>query len=141
MKFKELSDARKDFFNKQMKNHPELVPLRDKLLKIDGLEIVPRLEGDLSKLLMHGYLFDFDAELRIMGTSRCHQNAVKLWMENKEKNKICTGWGLSDDGLWRQHTWIISNEKIIETTEIRIKYFGLVFNDEEAEMFALYNMM
>jgi len=139
MKFKPLTQERKDFFKKRLEDTPQLLPLRNKLLEIDGLEIVPRPEGDLTKLMGRGRVFDLNVKLKLMRRSGCHENAVKLWMKNKEKNKICTGWGLSDDGLWRQHTWIISGEYIIETTEKRIKYFGVVLDEAESEIFASYN--
>lgn len=138
MEFKELSQERKTLFRDRLKSRPELLPLRDKLLEISGLEIVPIPESDLSKLLERGRLFDFDVELRPMRRSNCHENAAKLWMDNGE-NKICVGWGLSNDGLWRQHTWIINNETIIETTVIRIKYFGTVLTEEESKEFGIYN--
>ena len=140
MNFKELTQKRKAFFKERLEQCPELIPLRNKLLEIDGLEIVPRPESDLTKLMERGRLFDFGVELRLMRRSGCHENAAKLWRENRKDNKICTGWGLSDDGLWRQHTWVISNEKIIETTEVRIKYFGVIFSEEEAERFAINNL-
>ena len=140
MKFEKLSPERKAFFKKRLEQSPELAPLRNRLLEIDGLEIVPRLESDLSKLMTQGRVFDLGVELRLMRRSGCHENAAKLWRENRKDNKICTGWGLSDDGLWRQHTWVISNEKIIETTEVRIKYFGVIFSEGEAERFAISNL-
>ena len=58
----------------------------------------------------------------------------------KEKGyRVCTGYALSDDGMWRQHSWCIDKRprttKIIETTEPRVLYFGYVLNDEETKRF------
>ena len=139
MKLKELSPSRKAFFTERLKDNPELIPLRDKLLEIGGLEIVPRPECDLSKLLERGQLFNLDVELEIMHPSRCHQNVGELWSLWPEKNKIATGWALTDDGLWRQHSWIIHEDTIFETTEKRLKYFGIVLNEEESELFYFNN--
>lgn len=139
VEFTELSEKRKAFFGERLKSHPELTPLRDKLLEIDGLEVVPRPESDLTKLLERGRLYDLDVELRLMRRSGCHVNTALLWMDNMEENKICVGWGLSDDGLWRQHTWIINKEIIIETTEKRIRYFGAILTEDESKAFAFYN--
>ena len=139
MKFKELSPERKALFKKRLEQTPELIPLRNKLLEIGGLEIVPRFENDLTKLMERGSRLDLDVELKLMRRSGCHENSAILWRENRRDNKICTGWGLSDDGLWRQHTWVINNGKIIETTEVRIKYFGVILSEGEAERFAISN--
>jgi hypothetical protein len=49
--------------------------------------------------------------------------------------KITTGWALSDDGLWRQHSWILRGKTVIETTETRVRYFGVTLTDAEAEQF------
>ena len=52
---------------------------------------------------------------------------------------IATGYALSDDGLWRQHTWGILRDGILETTEARIEYFGLLLQGERADEFAASN--
>lgn len=69
----------------------------------------------------------------------CHSNSAKLYSINKDNFdvRICTGYALSDDGMWREHSWLIrhyprSNE-IIETTKKRICYFGWVLTPEECE--------
>jgi len=139
LKFKELTPERKAFFKDRLNNNPELTPLRNKLLELGGLEIVPKFESDLSKILERGKEWNGSIETEIMRISRCHQNAGELWSLNPKKNKLVTGWALSKDGLWRQHSWVIINDKIIETTEIRIKYFGFELNQDEAEEFYCYN--
>lgn len=139
VEFKELSRDRQAFFNERLKGNPELAPLRDKLLEVGGLEIVPRFEEDLSKLIERGETWDFPVEMEIMDVSRCHQNSAELWSVNPEINKLVTGWALNDDGLWRQHTWIVNDNSIIETTEERLKYFGFMMTEEEAEEFYFNN--
>lgn len=52
---------------------------------------------------------------------------------------IGSGYALSADGLWRQHSWGILRDGILETTERRIKYFGLILQDERANRFARGN--
>ena len=69
--------------------------------------------------------------------SRCHYNSAKIWETDKEKYRVATGYALSPDGMWRQHSWVIEvgpkENRIIETTEFRVAYFGMVLTDEEAE--------
>ena len=47
-----------------------------------------------------------------------------------------TGYALSDDGLWRQHSWLIAKPgrrwTVIETTCRRLLYYGVVLTEEEA---------
>jgi hypothetical protein len=119
--------------------NPEYKPLVDKLLNIGGdFVIIWRYEPDLDKLISRGKLFKNKIILKQMDFSHCHENAAKLWFKNKNL-KIVTGWALSDDGLWRQHSWILKNNTIIETTEIREKYFGVILTEEEDEHFYVSN--
>jgi hypothetical protein len=80
-----------------------------------------------------------------MRESRCHQNVTYFYKNYIEKNSdicnIVTGWALSDDGYWRQHSWIYlaDYDEIIETTEERKKYFGFILNDKETEEFIFFN--
>ena len=57
-----------------------------------------------------------------------------------------TGYALSDDGMWRQHSWCIcdageeyiEDSIIIETTEKRLAYFGFIMDEEESEEFVCW---
>jgi hypothetical protein len=47
-----------------------------------------------------------------------------------------SGYGLSDDGMWRMHTWLISfDSRIVETTVAREAYFGGLLREDAAERF------
>ncbi len=61
-----------------------------------------------------------------MKQSNCHDNCEELLQENKIK--FCVfGYALSEDGLFRVHSWGLDNyETIIETTEPRLLYFGYI---------------
>jgi hypothetical protein len=50
---------------------------------------------------------------------------------------IATGYGLSEDGLWRQHSWLWNGKKVLETTVPRTIYFGVMLNDVEAARFVM----
>ena len=52
---------------------------------------------------------------------------------------IGTGYALSVDGLWRQHSWGVARDLIIESTEARVKYFGRLLRGADADMFAAAN--
>ena len=66
--------------------------------------------------------YDDDIIMNIMESSQCHQNSKRLLIAGKI-NALHTGYGLSSDSLWRQHSWgVDDNNKIVETTEPRIVY-------------------
>jgi hypothetical protein len=68
--------------------------------------------------------------------SACHANAAMLFVWTKGEVRIASGYALSDDGLWRQHSWGVDGDdgRIIETTERRVRYYGFVLDDAEAGM-------
>ena len=66
-----------------------------------------------------------DIKLKKMEQSQCHINSLKLFKKGKI-NEMHTGYALSQDGLWRYHSWGLKNNKVIETTEPRIAYFSIM---------------
>ena len=134
-----IRKEQKEFLKEKLKSHPELLPLRRKLLSFGGEEIVPRDEPDLSEIISRGKIFKEKAKLKIMKLISCHSNVVELYAN--KNYKIATGYALSSDGLWRQHSWCIDNKSIIETTKKRKKYFGFVLTDRKAHEFSLFNML
>jgi len=78
--------------------------------------------------------------LRLMKSSLCHQNVASVWAKRRFGIVgVATGYVLSEDGLWRQHSWGILRDGILETTEARSKYFGIIFQGDEADFFASSN--
>ncbi|MEG1564976.1 MAG: hypothetical protein RR365_14825, partial [Bacteroides sp.] len=75
--------------------------------------------------------------------SQCHLNACLLWEVNKGYCQIATGYALSKDGMWRQHSWVVqplaTKYRVWETTEGRVAYFGFIMTDEECELFCRAN--
>lgn len=104
-----------------------------------GEEIVPRYEGDLDEIMQRANLFRKNVRFIDGSPSSCHSNIAMLYQGGGMR--IAVGWALSDDGLWRQHTWGIDSNGIIETTEVRDKYFGFILNDVESELFVDRNVM
>jgi hypothetical protein len=125
------------------------LPLRDKLLSLGGKQVaMVDIEQDIDDILERGQLWYGDRIKMMKGyPSQCHSNSAELWEKYKNNSNfkihIATGYGLSDDGLWRQHSWCVlvkpRKNRIIETTVERIAYFGFVLTKEESEVFALEN--
>ena len=114
---------------------PELKKLHQKLLSLGGDFVVLNNEPDLKEIITRGVLFNnYKVKLCKMQISHCHSNVANLWTQRKNI-QIVTGWALSGDGLWRQHSWALQGKTIIETTEVRIKYFGFILTAAEAEQF------
>ena len=129
-----ITKEQRDYIQKGLKKYPELKPLRKKLLLIGGEEIVPREEPDLDKIIKRGKLFKNKAILTKLRAISCHSNAAELFAT--KGYKIATGWALSDDGLWRQHSWCVDGKNnIVETTKRRKRYFGVVLMQKEAKKF------
>lgn len=123
-----------------------LFPLEQQLLTLGGTRMIYRYEPDLKLLLERGETFSGPVEL-ISGESRqCHANVARIWNEQREIVSIVTGYALSEDGLWRQHSWLIQGKltvgpyRLIETTTSRIMYFGVLLTQTEAEVFYQTNM-
>lgn len=82
---------------------------------------------------------EWNSEDAILETSMpaglCHNNSIDMWLQ-KDDMKICTGYSLNNN-QWIRHTWTIdSNGTLHECTPIkREKYFGVILNDKEAELF------
>lgn len=121
-----------------------ILKLRDHLLKFGGEEVcLPAYEQDLDKILTRGQFWYGDRYEFIEGEPNgCHRNSSHLWLDNKDSLLLATGYALSYDGMWRQHTWLIHprTNYIIETTAERLAYFGFVLNLEEAEEFSVFNI-
>ena len=66
----------------------------------------------------------------------CHSNSANLWQSNKDQYRLATGYALSEDGIWRRHSWVLDvNDTLIETTEVRVMYYGVVLNGSQASSF------
>ncbi len=128
--------------------------LTDRLLGIAGERVcLPGNEvmEDIEKALQRGVFFG-ETHKRMPGApSRCHRNSALCWEVNRDKAKIATGFALSSDGIWREHSWVVVARKpganpanpkawwTVETTTIRTRYFGFVLTESECEVFAWQN--
>lgn len=55
----------------------------------------------------------------------CHDNCELLFAENRIST-IYVGYALSEDGVWRYHSWGINDDTIVETCSARLMYYGVV---------------
>lgn len=74
--------------------------------------------------------------IHICNSSNCHENSEQLAL-NRRGMSYCTGVALGsfdkeDDDIWRPHSWVEEDGKLIEATPIRRrKYFGICYTREE----------
>lgn len=120
---------------------PDTVPLVEKLLSITGrFALVPKVEDDLNALLDRGSILggtatDREFSLKAGEPGQCHTNAALGWRSAPGEYTIATGYGLSEDGIWRQHSWLMRGECVVETTVSRLLYYGFELTESEAEVF------
>lgn len=120
--------------------NPALEILKQRLLKIGGWSVcLPHIEGDLLHILERGRKFAGRAKMMKGEPCQCHSNSASLWDNNRDISFLCTGYALSKDGMWRQHSWCVvetpKSYKVVETTEPRISYYGYILDPEESEVF------
>ena len=121
------------------KSQPELMRLKALLLRSGGEFLVapPKPDSDVRALLESGFLISGAISLKRMQCRSCHQNVSQLWRERGSGIiGIATGYALSEDRLWRQNSWGLRRAGVLETTEPRAKYFGIIFQGEKADQFA-----
>ena len=123
-----------------------LIPMKKMLLSYGGHAVIlPVIEEDLNKIMKRGMAIVPNKNLKVVmmrgEPSRCHSNSALCWEANPNKVTIYTGYGLSKDGLWRQHSWLVNNRSgnVVETTEPRIIYFGFPMTPAEAAEFYYAN--
>jgi hypothetical protein len=117
--------------------------LKRLLLSLGGRHLVapPGPDPDLSRLIDVGFVMAGPVVRRNMTKSGCHGNMAEIWTrKRREIIGVGTGYSLSDDGLWRQHSWGVRREGILETSELRAKYFGILLQGEDADAFARANL-
>jgi hypothetical protein len=95
----------------------------------------------LTDLVSKGQVFDQPVKSRKMTANRCHENAATIWAKDLKHTRIVTGYALSVDGLWRQHSWVLKKDKLYETTVSRDKYFGIILDEVESAKFWVVNVL
>ena len=91
-----------------------------------------------AKLLARGQSFSLPTK-RIAGrTGKCHINSVRYWALHPGKCQVATGYTTDPvgGGNWHQHSWVIKDGNLLETTPLTGIYYGFVLT--EAETIVLY---
>ena len=130
----------RDQEDRYLAGNPALQPLRDKLMSLGGqFAVLAFREPDLAKILARGDSWRGKPLMRRGEPCRCHSNACALWESCRPALEIVTGYALSDDGIWRQHTWCRARTsrgfRVWETTRPRVLYFGFAMTSDEAREF------
>ena len=101
----------------------------------------PACEEDAPEILQRGEYFNGENAIKVRSKpSQCHRNSADMWVRHPDDYTITTGYALSDDGIWRQHTWLIRNDgAVIETTVRRIGYYGFRLSTSESWFFLSNN--
>lgn len=150
-RFEPLNQERVQFFAERRERilalYPRYSDLRSKLLDIGGIEVVLPLYHELSgaqrsrqryetqRILEAGQTrFGSVATLVAMVESNCHVNTANLFTQGR--GSIASGFALSDDGLWREHSWLLDGQgRIVETTVLRLLYHGYALSGKEQGWF------
>lgn len=132
-----MATEQKSFHEKRLREHakeqPEILELQKILLLVDGEQLVapPTVTSDVPFLVESGFVMDYPVTERIMQPHMCHLNSVELFAMGKATG-FGTGFALTEDGLWWQHSWALERQqdgtnRIIETTGKRERYFGILY--------------
>lgn len=114
--------------------------LEKRLLEFGGRALVfrPMHYILMASILEHGQPFDASGAKNVKGEpSNCHQNVVDQWRKHPNTYRMVHGYGLSADGLWRNHSWLLdAKDRVIETTVPRVMYYGFILEGDLEDWFA-----
>jgi hypothetical protein len=104
---------------------PRAADLRMKLLKIGGERVIWHVRDEhVGALVDEGRTFEAPVK-QVEGVGReCHKNAA--WLFFRGEADPVSGYALSEDGKWRQHSWGWDGTNVLETTTSRTSYYGLM---------------
>jgi hypothetical protein len=108
------------------------------LLQYGGMRVAvwPDSDPTINLVIEQGKLFVLPAVKKPGQRNRCHQNVARMYRDRQHGIKaIGTGYALTDDCIWREHSWGISAKRILETTTMRLLYFGVEMKGEAADWF------
>ncbi len=105
--------------------HKQVNKILTKMVPNTHIVSTPFEHIDLDKIIKKGKLIKGYTLIHEMELGRCHDNC-EILLAKKEITNIYSGYALSDDGLWRFHSWGINLDgDIVETTTPRLLYYGV----------------
>lgn len=138
---------------KEAEDLRKMFALRDRLLEFGGEEVCLPAPDDrdaivergsfCSAIMECGQFFYGDGEhvsfVPDGNFARCASDAANVENKCADSGRMCAGYGLTSDGMWRQHVWFVFPEKedwhIVEFAAPHVAYFGVILTDEEADKF------
>lgn len=140
-----MTPEQRRLFDERVRQQNETLPgyadlwrlLCERLLAYGGVGVVPPLLFDTLIPILVDELSVVDGENVILvggEPSNCHQNVQDLIetgldVDGETVTENWTGYALSDDGLWRQHSWASApSGRTFETTVRRSRYAGVCVN-------------
>jgi hypothetical protein len=118
---------------------PELRELRKILLGLGGGDVVPPAAHDptINFLIDFGIVFSGPVLLKEGSPGRWNHSMAHIWSRRLHGIVgIGVGYALGDDNLWREHTFGVLREGVLETAAVMQKYFGLLLISQAADGFA-----
>jgi len=127
---REAQDLNESHLRAHSARTPEWKTLGRRLKAIGGTVVCATFEEDIQLILDRGKTWvPLQKEIvLIRGEAiRCHDNSILLQEANPHLH-LCTGYALSNDGIWRSHSWCFEEQsyRIVETTLKRVAYHGAV---------------
>lgn len=121
--------------------------MAERLLQMGGVDAVqPDGDTQIAKVLERGLLHEGKV-VRLLGEpNQCHANASQVWIKSDGDALLCTGYALTENQSWLQHSWCVATvedhgQVILETTDPDWKkYFNVVLDEEESFVFAIANI-
>jgi hypothetical protein len=120
-----------------------------RLLAVAGAAVVPPSDPDGHLDLLLTAAADHDAARVVWAPgepNQCHTNTARLWLAGSTddgRHQVAgavTGYALSDDGLWRQHSWAVTGDgRPVETTVARVAYAGVTLAGQTLAEFVAAN--
>src|SRR5262249_6839610 len=112
--------------------------LEARLLGIGGKTVARMPDPDIGFLLARGEVFNGRKVKKVSGQAhRCHENVALHHLLSRGRLQICTGYSLSEDGLWCRHSWLHDGRRVLETNVARCVYFGVRLDPVETARFVL----
>jgi hypothetical protein len=154
-KFADLPQHQLEFLGARRERVTAMLPayedLRKQLLALGGVEVVlPRYDQfseveqrrqayDVEQVLARGETWlGSRAVLELRTENNCHNNVAQI--RSSGRGSITSGWALADDGLWREHSWLLlrsadSEDSVLETTQAWLLYHGYRLDARETGWF------
>ena len=121
----------------------QIEDLKVKLLAIGGNRVSPQPDPHIDIVLARGRAFETKGRKRLRDElHRCHTVAALYYARHYALGhggtcEICTGYALSDNGMWRPHSWAWDGRRVIEPNIEPVLYFGTILGTQEAGHFVI----